>query len=204
MPTPATTTTAGVIVPRIIYLFKGTRKLLRLIRKQQARQREREERRRLRRMEREERRRLRREKKRKSKKLSLREMHRTFGGCNEPRAARPRAGALKDRDNSDPSDGDEEMVVTLTPAPKPAATVPIAVNHSVAIDTIAAPIQDTAPFTTRSCRRLGRRSLADVEHSAGSDDEERVLPHHSQRAQQLSDSDAAAVLLSFGWMGGVA
>jgi hypothetical protein len=201
MPTPATTTTAGLVIPRIIYLFKGTRKLLRLIRKQQARQREREERRRLRRMEREERRRLRRrDKKRKSKKLSLREMHRTFGGCNEPRAARPRAGALKDRENSDPSDGDEEMVVTLTPAPKPAATVPIAVNHSVVIDTIAAPIQDTAPFTTRSCRRLGRRSLADVEHSAGSDDEERVLPHHSQRAQQLSDSDAAAVLLSFGWM----
>ncbi len=97
-----------------------------------------------------------------------------------PRAARPRVGTLKDRDNSDPSEGEDEGFL----------------EPRVAILSDDSPLPSPAfKSSVRSCRRAARSSLADVEHSAGSDDEDHLLPNFRRR-HPLSERDAVRLLLS--------
>ena len=119
--------------------------------------------------------------KRRAEKEALRaalKMQQELNG-NQRRCARPKAGSLKDRENSDPSDGEEEEVIFLSSAPetKSMMIVPKQTEKSTPPKaTKGAPSRKTpANRPARSCVRE-RISLADAEHSADSEDEKNVLP----------------------------
>jgi hypothetical protein len=158
----------NIVLPRVVYDTKGTRRLRSLIRRQQARFRDKDERRMIRQM---------------GRMMQKRSRSGSFSNRMH-RAARPRVGTLKDRDNSDPSEGEDEgflepRVEILSDDSEPVIPLPPpAINSSV-----------------RSCRRAARSSLADVEHSAGSDDEDHLLPNFRRR-HPLSERDVVRLLLS--------
>ena len=154
----------ALVLPRPVFNCKGTRSLRRMIRRQQ---REAE-------FQRVQIQGLKAQKKalrranRKAKQAAL-SLQRTLN-CNQPRNARPVKGAMKDRENSDPTDGEDEDCFVIT-----------------TVTTM------TTKRPARVCRKE-RRSLADVEHSAGSDDEDRVLPNFHPSAV-ISDRDVVDALL---------
>lgn len=148
--------------PSAVFKKKGTRKLRRMIRRQQ-----REE--------------LQRRADRKAMRVALKLQNKL--NRNQARVARPKSGCLKDRENSDPSDGEDEGLIFIT----------------TVVSTTTTPTKPTAPLKptaanrpVRACRR-GRESLADVEHSAGSDDEDNVLPNFQAR---LTDAEVVELLMS--------
>lgn len=162
----------ALVLPRPVFNCKGTRSLRRMIRRQQreaAFQRVRvqglkAQKKALRRANRE------------AKQAAL-SLQRTLN-CNQPRNARPVKGAMKDRENSDPTDGeDEDCFVTTT----------------TTTTTVTTTTTKASKRPARVCRKA-RRSLADVEHSAGSDDEDRVLPNFHPSAV-VSDRDVIDALL---------
>ena len=112
---------------------------------------------------------------------------------NQARVARPKAGCLKDRENSDPSDGEDEGLIVTSSTVAITTTVVTTTTVTVVNLKPTTPHKPTAANRpVRACRR-GRESLADVEHSAGSDDEDNVLPNFQAR---LTDAEVVELLMS--------
>ena len=200
-----------IVIPRIVFNSKSTRLLRRMIRRQQreavwsaGRKAVKEEARAAKAAKEEataSRRRAARQ-----EKLAARALHRSLNR-NQKRDARPKRGSLKDRADSGPSDGEEEefcFVAAKSPRKAPAAAA-MTTTTTTTTTTVTTTTTSSRPVRSRSG---GRRSLADVDQSAGSDDEDRVLPNfqaHKARKTgndaMLSEKELVALLLRLG--GGV-
>ncbi len=93
------------VFPRPFFTSKGTRVLRRMIRHEQKKTARREQAL----MALKQKRRAERKAER-----AARRLQRELNG-NQRRSARPKTGSLKDRENSDPSDGEEEEIIFLNP-----------------------------------------------------------------------------------------
>jgi hypothetical protein len=100
-----------------------------------------------------------------------------------------------DCENSDPGDGeDDDCFVVFN---KPVAKNNGSVTTTTTTTTITVVTSSTpANRPVRICRN--RVNLADVEHSAGSDDEERVLPNFQAASALPTDKEVVQLLLSLG------
>ena len=185
-----------IVIPRIVFNSKSTRQLRRMIRRQQreaawsAGRKAKAARRSA----------------AKKEKLAARALHRSLNR-NQKRDARPKRGSLKDRADSGPSDGEVEefcFVAAKSPRKAPAAAA-MTTTTTTTTTTVTTTTTSSRPVRSRSG---GRRSLADVDQSAGSDDEDRVLPNFQTRKARktgndamLSEKELVALLLRLG--GGV-
>jgi hypothetical protein len=194
-----------LVIPRVVFNSKGTRALRRLIRRQQ---REAE----FRAQRRAKAERVEMKKKMKSGSRTGRKEEKRLAALqnrlnrNQSRAARPKKGMLKDRDNSDPSEDEEDDCFVLFNKPAAGGGDKAATTTTTTTTTITTTttVVTSANRPVRTCRaRVCGRSLADVEHSAGSDDEDRVLPNFQSMAAPAlpTDKEVVQLLLRLGGAG---